>query len=129
MPRQQNKPPRQIVVKVRKPSSGTRYDAYQQLAVLLAAAGLENTPVYLKEDKSGAGVQVRLYCPDDPCEAWLDLWEDLDQQVQALVYEVWGKDTYKQASATLALGAGETLREAAEPVPPTRNGGKANSRA
>lgn len=124
MPRPAQKQPRQITLKTRKVRQGTRFDVYQQMAVLFAAAGAENTPVYLREDKNGAGATVRLYAPDDPVECWVDLYDDLEGQLRALILEIWGRDTLKEAQATVALGGAERASEAPEGGDPTSDTGR-----
>lgn len=128
MPRPQNKQPREIVVRSRKLHSGTRYDAYQQMAVLFAACGIEQVPVYLKEDKNGQGVTLKLYCPDDPISCWVELYDDLEGQLKSLILQVWGKDTYREAEASVVLGSPQTASGTSETeVPPqgSRRGTKA----
>lgn len=126
MPRPAQKQPRKFVVRAQKTFQGSRYDAYQRMAVLLAAAGIENVSVGLKEDKDGKGCTVKLWIPDDPIECWLELYEDLEGQIKTLILEAWGRDTYNEARAVVALGGAESDAEGPigdEPTRRTRKGG------
>lgn len=127
MPRPQNKPPRQIVVRSKKTFDGTRYDVYQQMAVLFAACGVEGVPFYFKEDKNGSGGTIRVYIPDDTIECWLDFYDDLEGQVRSLVHEAWGRDTYREAAATTraTIDAGPLgASDLSKPTSRSRKGGE-----
>lgn len=128
MPRPRtNAAPREIKVGVKKQQLGSRLDTYTQLAALLAAAGIENTPMYLREDKNGLGANVRLYCPDDPVEFWLDFSENLPDQVESAITQIWGHDTYREATAIVALGGGTEASDARRKIalrPRSEKGGE-----
>lgn len=102
------------------------------MMLLMTACVLETTAYYLYPSKNGMSVKVKIYDTTPPCEAWINIHEDLVEQVEMLITEVWGEDTLREAHALMALAgleAASKAPQAPEPTPSPSSGRKRPQRA
>lgn len=110
-----------ISLKGRKTRRAVDYETIHSLTVLMAACMVESSAFYIYPTKNGESFKIKVYDSVGPVECWVNTQEDLSEQIEEFINEMWGEQTWAEAQALMVLGGVQQAPDAPAERKPTRN--------